>query len=153
MWLLNYCRAGSKWQIILQCGVLIDGARNDQECNHIDLRYVQSTAARVRDHVAEMAAKRRRRLARVRSLEEFFCTVRSLLASFDRTIFSSPVVCFSLVPRPRPAFRRLQYVVSRSQTLDLAGRRVWSTAHVSTPTPTGVGDKCLCGHSVYIMPL
>ena len=40
-------------------------------------------------------------------------------------------------------------------TLSLAGRRVWSTAHISlvpTPTPT-VGDKCLCGHSVYIMPL
>ena len=48
----------------------------------------------------------------------------------------------------------LSAVVSRSQTL--AGRRVWSTAHirlVPTPTPTGVGDKCLCGHSVYIMPL
>ena len=45
-------------------------------------------------------------------------------------------------------------IVSRSQTL--TGRRVWSTAHirlVPTPTPTGVGDKCLCGHSIYIMPL
>ena len=37
-------------------------------------------------------------------------------------------------------------LVSRSQTL--AGRRVWPTAHtcirlVPTPTPTGVGDKCM----------
>ena len=87
--------------------VLIDGARNAQECNHIDFRYVQSTAARVRDHVVEMAAKRRRRLARVRSSEEFFCTVRSLLASFDRTIFS--LACGLLQPRSQapPSFPSL----------------------------------------------
>ena len=84
---------------------------------HIDLCYVQSTAARVRDHAVEMAAKRRRRLAKVRSSEEFFCTVRSLLASLDRTIFS--LACGLLQPHSQapPSFRRLQYVVSRSQTL------------------------------------
>ena len=38
--------------------------------------------------------------------------------------------------------RHIPSLVSRGQTL--AGRRVWSTAHirlVPTPTPTGVGDK------------
>ena len=99
----------------MQCGVLIDGAHNAQECNHIDLRYVQSPAARVRDHVV---AKRRRRLARVRSSEEFFCTVRSLLASFDRTIFS--LACGLLQPRSQapPSFPSLAVRFSVLQAME-----------------------------------
>ena len=113
--------------------VLIDGARNAQECNHIDLRYVQSTAARVRDHAVEMAAKRRR-LARVRSSEEFFCTVRSLLASFDRAIFS--LTCGLLQPRSQAPPSFLSLAVRQT----LAGRRVWSTAHIRlVPTPPQLG--------------
>ena len=94
---------------------MIDGAHNAQECNHIDLRYVQSTAARVRDHVG---AKRRRRLARVRSSEEFFCTVRSLLASFDRTIFS--LACGLLQPRSQapPSFPSLAVRFSVLQAME-----------------------------------
>ena len=97
--------------------------RSGMQSYHIDLCYVQSTAARVRDHAVEMAAKRRRRLAKVRSSEEFFCTVRSFLASFDRTIFS--LACGLLQPRsqappsfPSLAVRSLAYSYSVLQATE-----------------------------------
>ena len=86
------------------------------------------------------------------------------------------MVCFSLVPRPRPAFRRLQYVVSRiaipyckrrkagggggaenevfawrCQLAPLLGgrpRKATKHSFVPTTTPTG---KCLRATAVFIL--
>ena len=103
-------------------------------------------------------------IARVRSSEEFFCTVRSLLASFDRTIFS--LACGLLQPRSQapPSFPSLAVRFSVLQAMEswagpgneafawrcqlaplLGGHPRKATKHNFVPTTT---DR-----SVYIMSL